>query len=226
MNTLITGASGNLGKATLEKFLSEGANIIALTSARGLGYKANGKVTTYPADLTNESDASTAIGKVIADHKTIDVALLLVGGFAAGNVEKTDGAMLRKMFAINFETAYYIARPVFQQMVAQGGGRIVFVASKTSFVNETGKNFIAYSLSKSLVSKLAELLNAEGASKNVVCSVIAPSTIDSEENRRSMPNADFSKWVQPEVIANTLYFLVSRDGAPLREPVIKIYGNS
>lgn len=226
MNILITGASGNLGKATVEKFIGEGHQVIAFTGPKGLGYEAKGKVSAYTADLTDENATATAVGKVITEHQKIDAALLLVGGFAAGNIEKTDGTTLKKMFALNFETAYYVARPVFQQMVAQGGGRMVFVASKTSLINEAGKNFIAYSLSKSLVTKLAELLNAEGASKNVVCSVIAPSTIDTDDNRKSMPDADFSRWVRPEQIADVLHFLVTEKGAVLREPVVKVYGQS
>jgi NAD(P)-dependent dehydrogenase (short-subunit alcohol dehydrogenase family) len=128
--------------------------------------------------------------------------------------------------SLNFETAYFTARPLFQQMVKQNGGRIVLVASKTALISQVGKDFVAYSLSKFLLTKLAELLNAEGNPKNVVCSVIAPSTIDTETNRKSMPKADFSKWVKPSDIAESVFFLVGDKGTILREPILKVYGGS
>lgn len=226
MNTLITGASGNLGKATISKFLKEGHRVIALTGKRGLDSNPGSGLVTYEADLVNESAAGAVVNQVITSQGKIDAALLLVGGFAAGNIDATETEAIRKMLALNFETAYNVARPVFRHMVATGGGRIVFIASKTSLVDEAGKNFIAYALSKSLVTRLAELLNAEGASSNVVCSVVAPSIIDTPDNRKAMPNADYRKWVTPESIADAMHFLVSSPGQALRQPVLKMYGQS
>jgi NAD(P)-dependent dehydrogenase (short-subunit alcohol dehydrogenase family) len=61
---------------------------------------------------------------------------------------------------------------------------------------------------------------------NVVTSVIVPSTIDTPQNRKSMPDADPSNWVRAEEIANTIFYYCSDASRSLREPVIKIYGNS
>ena len=224
-NVVITGAAGNLGSAVVDKFLAEQWNVIAIVDPK-LNNKLKDSVRVYAADLTNEADVNQVITKVISDHGTIDAALLLVGGFAAGNIDATDGAALRSQMSLNFETAYFTARPVFQQMMKQPGGRIMLVASKTALNSQAGKDFVGYSLSKFLLTKLAELLNAEGGSKNVVCSVIAPSTIDTEANRKSMPKADFSKWVRPQDIAETIHFLVGEKGNPLREPLFKVYGGS
>lgn len=225
-NVLITGASGNLGKATVDKFLKDGYNVIAtVTPGKSLGFMAD--VKTYEADLTDEVAVDKVVAKIISDHSTLDAALLLVGGFAMGNIQKTDGALLKKMFALNFETAYYVARPVFQQMITQAtGGKIVLVGSRPALKPKDGKNTLAYSLSKSLIFKLAEFLNAEGSSKNVVTSVIVPSTIDTEVNRQAMPDKDFSTWVKPEAIAQAMAFLCSESGNPLRETVLKMYNRS
>ena len=223
-NVVITGAAGNLGTAVVNKFLSEKWNVIAIEAPNGRPLK--DPVKTLNADLSNESNVDQVISKVIAENNTIDAALLLVGGFAAGDINATDGTALRKMMSLNFETAYFTARPVFQQMVKQGGGRIVFVASKTALISEAGKGTIGYSLSKYLLTKLADLLNAEGASQNVVCAVVAPSTIDTEINRKSMPNADFSKWVKASDIAETMFFAVSDKGNVLRDPIFKVYGGA
>ena len=130
------------------------------------------------------------------------------------------------MIDINFNTSYFVARPVFQQMMKQANGRIVLVGSRPALDAKAGKQTVAYALSKSLIFTLAELLNAEGSEKNVVTSVIVPSTIDTPVNRSSMPDADFSKWVQPKEIAELIDIVISNKAKSLRAPVLKIYGNA
>ena len=73
---------------------------------------------------------------------------------------------------------------------------------------------------------LADLLNATAKGHNVVASVVAPSTIDTEINRKSMPDADPADWVKPGQIADLLEFICSEKGEPLREPIYKMYNNS
>ncbi len=227
-NVLITGASGNLGKAAVEKFMAEGYKVVATVSpGKKLGFEVAGDVETFEADLTDEKNVESAIAKIIGEHHSIDVALLLVGGFAAGGIRETDGASLKKMYALNFETAYYTARPVFLQMQKQlSGGRIVLVGARPALNAADGKNLLAYALSKSLLFKLADFLNAEGATKNVIASVIVPSTIDTPVNRQTMPSANFSDWVKPEEIAEVMAFITSANGNALRDSVFKIYGNA
>jgi NAD(P)-dependent dehydrogenase (short-subunit alcohol dehydrogenase family) len=226
-NVLITGASGNLGKATVEKFLSEGYTVIAtVTPGKPLGFDAEG-VHAYEADLTDEKSVDTVVKQIITDHTTLDAALLLVGGYASGNIQNTDGALLKKMFALNFDTAYFVARPVFQQMLAQpNGGRIIFVGSRPALLAKEGKNSLAYGLAKSLIFKFADVLNAEGSSKNVTASVIVPSTIDTEVNRKAMPDKDFTAWVKPEEIAESMAYLCSARSNALRETVLKLYNRA
>ncbi|HWA32974.1 MAG TPA: SDR family NAD(P)-dependent oxidoreductase [Cyclobacteriaceae bacterium] len=227
-NILITGASGNLGQAVVKKFLSEGHRVIA-TVAHGteLPFKTSDELATIASDLSNEVTVNGMIGDIVTRYATIDAALLLVGGWSGGTIADTDGIALKKMFSLNFETAYYVARPVFRQMMQQpAGGRIVFIGARPALQAKDGKTSLAYGLSKSLVFKLSEYLNAEGAHKNVVSSVVVPSTIDTVANRAAMPKADFNSWVKPEAIADVISFLVSDHAAALRDPVVKVYGNS
>jgi NAD(P)-dependent dehydrogenase (short-subunit alcohol dehydrogenase family) len=111
-------------------------------------------------------------------------------------------------------------------MMKQGSGRIFLIGSRQGLNILKGKGALAYSLSKSLLFRLAELLNAEAKGKNVVVSVIVPSTIDTPQNRESMPDADFSSWVTASQIADIIYFYSSGESSAIREPVIKVYGMS
>jgi NAD(P)-dependent dehydrogenase (short-subunit alcohol dehydrogenase family) len=222
---LITGASGNLGKACVEKFLTEGYKVLVTVGpGQTLGNDLKG-IETFEADLTNEASVEKVINEITQSYK-IDATLLLVGGFAIGNIKDTNGAALQKMFSLNFDTAYFVARPIFNHMMKQSTGRIVFIGARPALNPADGKSTIAYALSKSLVFKLAELLNAEGASNNVVSQVIVPSIIDTPANRASMPTANFSDWVKPEAIAETIFYLCSEKGSAIRDTVVKLYGKS
>lgn len=225
---IITGASGNLGQAVVKKFLSEGYHITSTVIPNDpVAIGINGKnFQTAVVDLMNEDAAQKFADLIVAGHKTIDVAILTVGGFAMGNIADTKTSDIAKQYQLNFETAYNIARPVFVQMMKQGSGRIFLIGSRPGLDMKNSKGMVAYGLGKSLVFRLAELMNEEAKGTDVVVSVVVPSTIDTAQNRAAMPKADFSKWVKPEAIADIIYFHCSEQGGVLREPVIKVYGNS
>jgi NAD(P)-dependent dehydrogenase (short-subunit alcohol dehydrogenase family) len=225
---IITGANGNLGTACVKKFLTEGHTVIAvdgndnhLASAAG---NANYEFATV--NLTNEEETSTFITGVIIKHGKIDGALLLVGGFAAGNMAATTGAGIHQMFSLNFETAYFMARPLLQHMQQNNYGRLIFIGARPALVAAQGKDLLAYALTKSLLFKLAEFINEESKGKNITASVIVPSTIDTAINRKSMPGADPANWVTPDALSEIMEFVVSDKGNVLRETVLKVYNNA
>jgi NAD(P)-dependent dehydrogenase (short-subunit alcohol dehydrogenase family) len=225
---IITGANGNLGTAVTNTFLAKDYKVIATVRKQEdlKELPENKNLQVEVLDLTDEEKAENFVRKIIDQHENIDGALLLVGGFAAGDIATTKSGDIKKQISLNFDTAYHITRPLFQHMIKKNNGKIVFVGSRPALQAAAGKSLIAYGLSKSLLFKLAEYLNAEAKGKNVTISVVAPSTIDTEINRKSMPGADFDKWVKPEALAEVLEFLISEKGSVLRETVLKVYGNA
>jgi NAD(P)-dependent dehydrogenase (short-subunit alcohol dehydrogenase family) len=225
---IVTGASGNLGQAVVKKFLAKDYYVT------GTVIPNDSFVIDMPAknfetavvDLVQEELAQYFVEEVANKHGSIDVAVLTVGGFALGNIAGTKTADIAKQIKLNFETAYNIARPVFAQMMKQGSGRIFLIGSKPGADMKNSKGMLAYGLSKSLIFRLAELMNDEARGTNVVISVVVPSTIDTPQNRAAMPDADFSKWETPEAIADVIYFHCTKEGGALRELVIKVHGGS
>jgi NAD(P)-dependent dehydrogenase (short-subunit alcohol dehydrogenase family) len=225
-NLLITGGAGGLGQAVVKKFVAEGYHLIA-TVEKGTQLPQTDNIDVYELDATNESDCRKFVKDITEKYKTIDAAILLAGGFAMGGFAETDGEALEKMYKINFLTAYFLAQPVFEHMLTQSeGGKIIFIGARPALQAEAGKNMVAYSLSKSLIFKLSELMNAAGKSKNVTTTVIVPSTIDTPANRKAMPDADTNKWVKPEDLAALMAFVCSETGSILRENVLKAYNES
>ena len=225
---IITGANGNLGAATVKRFLDKGHKVIAVDqSGTHLGFAAgNDNFELKSVDALNEAAVGTFVEELVELNGRIDGALLLVGGFAMGDISQTTGEALQKMLAVNFESAYFFARPLFIHMLNNGYGRLAFMGARPALRPEQGKGALGYALSKSLLFELAELLNATAKGKNVVASVVAPSTIDTPINRQSMPDADPAAWVKPDEIATLLEFICSDEGNALREPVYKIYNNA
>ena len=225
---IITGANGNLGIVVTKKFLASGYSVIATVrnEAGKQELPAHNKLSVEIVNLSDEATVESFARTTIAKHNKIDGLLMLAGGFSMGSIDDTDGSAMRKQIALNFDTAYFIARPVFQHMLTNKYGRLVFIGSRPALEAAAGKNMIAYTLSKSMLVKLAELLNAEGKEKNVTATVIVPSIIDTPDNRAAMPDADFSKWVKSEALADILEFIISDKGDPLREMVLKVYNNA
>jgi NAD(P)-dependent dehydrogenase (short-subunit alcohol dehydrogenase family) len=126
------------------------------------------------------------------------------------------------MIDLNFFTAYSISRQIYTSMQTRGTGRLVFVGARPALDPVAGKNMSAYAISKSMIFRLAELINAESKDKDITATVIVPSTIDTPANRTSMPDADFSKWVTPAQIADLLMMIVSKTGTPLKETILKM----
>ena len=121
---IITGANGNLGTAVVKKFLAEKYKVIAVDhSGSHLGFaEGNSLFELHAVKLDKEQDADVFAREAISLNGKIDGALLLAGGFAMGSIADTDGEALKKMYSLNFETAYYIARPLFQHMLQTGYG--------------------------------------------------------------------------------------------------------
>jgi NAD(P)-dependent dehydrogenase (short-subunit alcohol dehydrogenase family) len=103
---------------------------------------------------------------------------------------------------------------------------LVYIGARPAIEASQGKDLVAYGLSKSLLFKLAEYINAEAKGKNITATVVAPSTLDTPLNRKSMPDTDPSVWVKPSELAEILEFAVSEKSGPMREQIIKVYNNA
>lgn len=225
---IVTGASGNMGQAVVKKFLAEGYRVIGTVDPHdsiqwNIDHPEFEKIVV---DLVNEEDTEKFVSEIIATHKHIYIVVATVGGFAMGKIAETKTSDIAKQYKLNFETAYNIARPAFAHMLEKQHGRFFLVGSRPGLHAAAGKGMVAYGLAKSLLFRLAELMNDEAKGTDVVTSVIVPSTIDTPPNRSSMPNADFDAWVKPEAIADIIYFYCTPAADGLREPIIKVYNKA
>jgi NAD(P)-dependent dehydrogenase (short-subunit alcohol dehydrogenase family) len=84
----------------------------------------------------------------------------------------------------------------------------------------------AYSASKSAVIRLTGSLAAEYREAGIRVNCIIPGTIDTPQNRREQPEADTSRWVKPESLAQVILFLASEAARDIHGAAIPVYGKS
>jgi NAD(P)-dependent dehydrogenase (short-subunit alcohol dehydrogenase family) len=227
---IISGASGGLGGTVSRAFYEAGANVVLLgVRLAGVQELAAelGQERTLPlaANLSDSAGAEEVIQATLAQFGRVDILLNLAGGFGGGKpvVDSADDD-LSKMLDINLRTAYNLSRAGVKPMIAQKWGRIINVASRDALHGRP--NFSAYAISKAGVLRLTESMAAEVQDDLITVNAILPGTIDTEANRKSSPDADFSKWVKPTEIAATMLFLASEGAAAINGAAIPLYGRS
>jgi len=224
---LITGASGHLGSSVTRLFLDKGYRVVAVVARKeNLGFLKHERLDIRQADLTDEAAANELVQYAIHTYGPLEAGLLLAGGFATGSLRNTTGKHISTQMSLNFNTAYFVARPMFQHLLQQGKGNIVFVGARPALQPGQGKDMVAYGLSKSLLFRTAELMNEEARGTAVTATVIVPSIIDTPVNRKAMPDAHFNDWVKPGQLAGILHFIVSEPASAIRESVVKVYNNA
>ena len=153
----------------------------------------------------------------------LDVLVHTVGAWRGGKpVHDTDLADWDFLFNVNLRTTLLCCRAVVPQMLKQGRGRIITVASRDGLAGAAG--YAAYSASKSAVLRLNESLADELKVSNINVNCVLPSTIDTPQNRAALPNADFSKWVEPAAIADVILFLASDASRAITGAAIPVFG--
>ncbi len=225
---IVTGAAGNMGTAVRKHLVKQGFYIEAAVGPHRDPKALNDEHTfASQVNLMKEEAAAEFVKAASERHERITAAALLVGGFAMGDLQNTSETDLDKMFALNFKTAFFMVKPLMNLFKQQKqGGQIILVGTRPAITPEQATSTIAYSLTKSLIFRLAEIINVEGKEHGITASVLVPSTLDTPENREAMPDADFSSWVPLEKVGETVGFILSDAGTMLREPIFKLYNEA
>jgi len=99
---------------------------------------------------------------------------------------------------------------------------LLFVGARPALEADGAVSKVAYSLSKKLIFDFVEILGEETKETSIRSHIFVPSIIDTPNNRESMPNADFTKWVAPKDIAEAMHFAVNTTS--LQNTIFKLYG--
>lgn len=200
-NIIITGANGNLGKSVVAEF-SPGDFFLNLVERSGA--QSTVSQASFPVDVTDGNAVRQMVADIISSKGTIDLAILLVGTYAPGNVDKTTPADMEKMMQVNFYSAVHFVNALLPHFKNAGGGKFIFIGAKGAMNADAAKHNVAYALSKQALYAYAGMINKTENNNNISAHIFLPTTIDTEANRKDMPNADFSKWIDPAAMAKDM----------------------
>ncbi len=199
-NILITGASGNLGKSILAAFEKAGDYHINITSrdeVHGSTY-----LKAFYVDLMDEVSSASLVEEIIDEQEHIDAVIFLTGGYMAGDIIQNRTADIQKMIAVNVATAHNIATPLIElNRRQQKKLDFIFIGAKSAMNASSAITNVAYALSKKMLYHYAELINESENRYGTAAYIILPGTLNTQFNRDTMPDADFTKWTSPDDIA-------------------------
>jgi NAD(P)-dependent dehydrogenase (short-subunit alcohol dehydrogenase family) len=221
---MISGASGVLGGALTAHFDAAGARL-ALLERRSEGGADTSRLT-LAADVTDPASMDAAVQQAAAHFGQIDIYIHTVGGYAAGQPVHESGLdVWDKMMNLNARSVYVACGSVARHMVEKGvAGRIAVVLARVAL--KGSKNHAAYSASKAAAQRIVESMAAELLEQGIRVNGVLISTMDTPANRESMPNADFSRWVQPTQVASAIAFLVGDESSAISGDSLAVYGRS
>ncbi|MDQ6434498.1 SDR family NAD(P)-dependent oxidoreductase [Mesorhizobium sp. LHD-90] len=224
---LITGATGNLGRAVAEAFSKEGARLALVGSRKESIERAYGGLAAehlaLAADLSDANAAAGVVAEVEGAFGRIDAVCAIAGAFDMGGpVHVAPPELAARMMTVNVATMVNVVRAAVPGMIARKSGKIVTVGSTAALKGAAGMG--AYTASKSAVMRLTETMAAELRGDGINVNCVLPSTIDTPENRAAMPKADFSKWVKPAELAAVVAFLCSDGAKAMHGALVPVVG--
>ena len=220
---LVTGANGGLGTHVTKALLDAGFVVVGLAPKIRQADFDHPNFTALPATLDSLAAANRAADTVIAWFGKIDVLAHLVGGFAGGQtVADTDDATFQRMFDMNLNSAFHMLRAVIPHMRKAQAGRIIAIGSRAA--EDPGPTVGAYSASKAALISLIRTVAIENKDAGITANIILPGTMDTATNRKAMPGADTSAWVQPASVASLIAWLASDAGKDVTGAAIPVYG--
>ncbi len=176
---VITGGAQGIGYATAQRMLASGASVVlwdidaARLATAVQALSTDGVVSGDTVELTDEAAVAAATAATVGRHGRIDI-LVNNAGITGGNAPtwELSPAVWRQVVEVNLIAPFLTCRAVVPQMIAQGYGRIVNIASVAG--KEGNPNASHYSASKAGLIGLTKSLGKELATKGVLVNAVAP----------------------------------------------------
>lgn len=218
----VTGAFGALGTVVMRALADAGASVAGI--ARAPVSKAPPQLGGFAlfggADISDAHVAEATLRAVAQKLGGLDALVNIAGAFRWGKVADNGPDIWELLHKANLLTAVNATRAALPLLSTNG--RIICIGAAGAV--KAGVGMGPYAASKAGVAKLVEALAEEVKDRNITANAILPSTIDTPANRADMPDADFSRWVQPEQIADLIVFLLSDRASAITGALIPIVG--
>jgi NAD(P)-dependent dehydrogenase (short-subunit alcohol dehydrogenase family) len=219
----ITGANGGLGTSVTNGFLRQGARVIGASLHIKAADFPQPNFEAMTLDFSKLDEIKRGVARIVEHYGRLDVLVHLLGGFASGpSVAETSDAMWEQMQNINLTSAFQVFRETVPHLRKSNSGRLIAIGSLTAA--QPHANLGAYVTFKAALAMLVQTVALENADAGLTANVILPGTMDTPANRKSMPDADFSKWTKTSDVADLVLSLASDQARHLTGLAIPIEG--
>ncbi|MPQ44082.1 2-dehydro-3-deoxy-D-gluconate 5-dehydrogenase KduD [Clostridium tarantellae] len=221
---MVTGGNTGLGQGYAVALAKAGADLIIPTydrnwdKTRELIKETGRKVFFIQADLTKTEDRDRIVEEAIAEFRKIDILVNNAGTIRRAPLLEYKDEDWQAVMDINLNAVYYLSQKVANIMVANGGGKIINIASMLSF--QGGKFVPPYTASKHAVAGLTKAFANELACKNIQVNAIAPGYIetantapiraDEKRNAEILSRIPAGRWGTPADLMGVVVFLASK----------------
>lgn len=234
---IITGGVQGIGRATVEKFIAEGARIAIwdINAEAGDSYatslREQGKeVRFYPVNTTDAEEVTAAAQKVQDDFGRINILVNNAGITRDATLQKTTAAQWQQVLDVNLTGVFNCTQAVYPFMKELGGGRIINASSVVGIQGNFGQsNYVA---TKAGVIGLTKVWAREFGRRGVTVNAVAPGFI-ATEMINTIPEkildgfrgkSALNRLGEPAEVANVYAFLASDEAAFITGTTISVDG--
>lgn len=238
-NAIITGCIQGIGKATLEEFAKNGANIWACALEYNEDFEAycqklsnENNIWVKPVyfNLLNQDEIKVGLKKIASDKLPIDILVNIAGMTKDAITHMVTMDQMKLIFEINFFSQIYLTQFVTKLMIRQGYGSVVNTSSISAIDGSYGQ--LSYSSSKAALIGATKTLSKELASKGVRVNAIAPGVISTDMNKivpdsiiqENIKKMKIKRLGKPDEVAKTILFLASDLSNYITGQIIRIDG--
>jgi 3-oxoacyl-[acyl-carrier-protein] reductase (EC 1.1.1.100) len=235
---VVTGGISGIGDAISTRFLKEGATVIAfdinkdacqiwVTSKKKLGFN---NVDAFVCDVTKYEESAAVVAMVLEKYKKIDILVNNAGITQDSTLKKMTLTQWNSVINVNLNSLFNVTKPVADQMVTNGFGRIINISSVNGQKGQFGQT--NYSATKAGVHGFTKALAQEVARKNVTVNTVSPGYINTKM-MQDIPEEVLHKIVgqvpcgrlgEPEEIADLVAYLASDKAAYITGSDVSING--
>jgi len=172
---VVTGASGGIGSAIVDRFTSDGETVVGLDLVDGF-------------DVTDGGQCLRSVAAIVDAHGQIDVLCNNAGVASVGDVVASTEADWQRVFAVNVFGVANMSRAVLPIMRSAGSGVIVNTCSVAASVGLVER--AVYSASKGAVLSMTKAMAADEAHRGIRVNCVSPGTVSSPWVERLVANTD------------------------------------
>lgn len=236
---LITGTARGLGKAFVEEFAKNGANVIAharketpefMRMIADVSQKYGISVTPVFFDMTDAEAMKNAIRKIIADKTPVDILVNNAGVTDNALFQMSSEKMLRNEFEINVFALFLLTQYICKIMVRQKSGNIINVSSISGLRGDIGRS--VYGMTKAAIASLTQSLAAELGRFGIRVNAVAPGFIKTDMMsymsedviNKNLEMSKLGRIGKPKEVAESVVFLASDASSYMTGEIIKVTG--